>query len=160
MRNPSQMLVLLLPLEVVVLAAMLATPSLGRVMDDSKCKCLMCVCDVDPHPLPPELPSHHHPAPPEEPEPEPTPVYHYPPPHAEPAPVYYLPPPGQPAYGGQYPYPSQGQSPVLGIVGTPTVMYPQYIRSAAARRRRSHHGLCSRLVASALLVSGVLPLIV
>uniref|UniRef100_J3L1Q8 Uncharacterized protein n=1 Tax=Oryza brachyantha TaxID=4533 RepID=J3L1Q8_ORYBR len=109
---------------------MLATPSLGRVMDDSKCKCLMCVCDVDPHPLPPELPSHHHPAPPEEPEPEPTPVYHYPPPHAEPAPVYYLPPPGQPAYGGQYPYPSQGQSPVLGIVGTPTVMYPQYIRAA------------------------------
>ncbi|KAF0898572.1 hypothetical protein E2562_008159 [Oryza meyeriana var. granulata] len=178
MRNASQML--LLPLQVAILAAVLATPSLGVVTDGSKCKCLMCVCDVDPHPLPPALPSHHHPPeepepeptpeyhyppPPEEPEPEPTPEYHYPPPHEEPTPVYYLPPPAQP-YGQ---YPSQGQgvywppSPVLGIVGTPGEMYPQdrgYIRSAAAHRRRGH-GLSLRLVVSVLLVfvSGLLPLL-
>uniref|UniRef100_A0A0E0JKZ2 Uncharacterized protein n=1 Tax=Oryza punctata TaxID=4537 RepID=A0A0E0JKZ2_ORYPU len=161
MRNPSQMLRLLL--QVAILAAVLAAPSLGEVTEDSKCKCLMCVCDVDPHPLPPALPSHHHPPPPEEPEPEPepTPVYHYPPPHEEPTPVYYLPPPVQPY--GQYPYPSQGQG-AYWPPSTPAEMYPQvrgYIRSTAARRRLGHGGLPSSLVVSVLLVSGgLLPLLV
>uniref|UniRef100_A0A0E0C4H2 Uncharacterized protein n=1 Tax=Oryza meridionalis TaxID=40149 RepID=A0A0E0C4H2_9ORYZ len=160
MRNPSQTLRLLL-LQVAILAAVLATPSLGRVIGGSKCKCLMCVCDVDPHPLPP---SRHHPPPPEEPEPEPTPVYHYPPPTT---PAYSLPPPAQPYGQYPYPYPSQGQAgAAYWPPSTPAEMYPQvrgYIRSAAAHRRRpGHGGLSSSLVVvSVLLVSGLLlPLLV
>uniref|UniRef100_A0A0D9V2Q8 Uncharacterized protein n=1 Tax=Leersia perrieri TaxID=77586 RepID=A0A0D9V2Q8_9ORYZ len=125
MRNPSQML-----LQVAILASVLATPSLGRVM---KCKCLMCVCDVDPHPV--VTPS--------------VPVHHYSPPHEEATPVYYLPPPAVPY--AQYPYP-QGQ----GAYGQYPYPYPQYIHSAA-----HGDGVSSRLVAvSALLVSGLLPLLV
>ncbi|KAL5222556.1 hypothetical protein ABZP36_027269 [Zizania latifolia] len=152
MRSPSQML----PLRVIViLASMLAAPSLGVATGD-KCKCLMCICDVDPHPHPPPLPSHRrHPPPPEEPE------YYHPPPSSEPktTPVYYYPPPPYEEYPS-----SQGTywppTPVVGIVGTTGQMYPRdsaFIPSSSHRRRC--HGSSLSLILAASLVSGVLSLL-